>query len=173
MHDAASDTSDLDSPFVASAAGPSLAEFLAARGYRPHALTRTAVGHLHIVGSLNGEPIDMLVDTGAASTIVDEEYCRARGIALTDTGHLGGGAGGAALPVHALGDVVLTLDGEPIRGNGICAIDMSHANAGLRAHGASPVQAVLGADVLTRHQAVIDYTTLTMYLLRPAAEGGE
>jgi hypothetical protein len=141
-----------------------LAELLAARGFRRHAMTRTPVGHLLLVGHLDGQAIDILVDTGAASTIIDLEHCRARGIPLRDTGRLGGGAGGVTLPIHALADLPLTLEGCPLKTDGIFAIDMSHVNEGLRLRGAQQVHAVLGADVLRLHQAVIDYATLSLYL---------
>jgi len=141
-----------------------LAALMSRHRYCRHALTRNRIGHFQLVGRLAGEPVEILLDTGAASTVVDLGYCRRRGLALRDTGRLGGGAGGVTLPIHELGDVGLTLDGLAVRPDGVFAIDLSHVNEGLAEKGAGPVQAVLGVDVLARHEAVIDVATRSLFL---------
>ena len=74
-----------------------LAEFLVARGFRQHHLTKNRVGHFQLVGQLGGRPVDILVDTGAASTIVDLNYCHEQQIPVRDTDCVGGGAGACTL----------------------------------------------------------------------------
>ena len=146
-----------------------LSTLLPSQGFNRHPLRRNAVGHFVLQGHLAGEAIEMLVDTGGSSTIIDLEWIRSRGIPLVDTGRRGGGAGGADMPIYAIGDVPLSLDGTSLRADGIYAIDMSHVNRGLRLNGADPVTGVLGADVLTHHSAVIDYASESLYL-RPSRE---
>jgi len=146
-----------------------LAEFLSQHGFRRHTLIRNQIGQLQLVGLLQGAPVDILVDTGAASTVVDLSYCRAKGIPTRDTGKLGGGAGGITLAIHALDGAMLSLDGYPLRSDGIYAVDLTHVNEGLVMKGAARVQGVLGADVLTYHQAVIDYATMSLFLHHPNA----
>jgi hypothetical protein len=146
-----------------------LAELLSRHGFRRHALLRNQVGHFQLIGLLEAAPVDILLDTGAASTIIDLAYCRAKNIATRDTGKVGGGAGGITLAIHVLDRATLSLDGHPLRSDGIYAVDLAHVNEGLVAKGASRVQAVLGADVLTYHQAVIDYATMSLFLRHPPA----
>jgi hypothetical protein len=141
-----------------------LGDLLAQHGFHRHRLVRNQVGHLQLVGGLHDAPVDILLDTGAASTVVDLSYCRAKGIPTRDTGELGGGAGGITLAIHALHGATLSLDGHPLRSDGIYAVDLTHVNEGLMAKGASRVHGVLGADVLTYHQAVIDYATMSLFL---------
>jgi Aspartyl protease len=148
---------------------PVLAEFLSQRGFRRHTLVRNQIGHLQLVGLLQNAPVDVLLDTGAASTVVDLSYCRAKGIPTRDTGKLGGGAGGITLAIHALEGATLSLDGYALRSDGIYVVDLTHVNEGLVTKGASRVQGVLGADVLTYHQAVIDYATMSLFLRHPNA----
>ena len=52
-----------------------LAELLARYAFRRHPLSRNNVGHLQLVGQLQDRPVDILLDTGAASTVVDLGYC--------------------------------------------------------------------------------------------------
>jgi hypothetical protein len=146
-----------------------LAEFLSQRGFRRHTLVHNQIGHLQLVGLLQNAPVDLLLDTGAASPVVDLSYCRAKGIPTRDTGKLGGGAGGITLAIHALDGATLSLDGYALRSDGIYAVDLTHVNEGLVTKGASRVQGVLGADVLTYHQAVIDYATMSLFLRHPNA----
>lgn len=146
-----------------------LAELLSQDGFHRHQLVRNQIGHLQVVGSLDSAPVDILVDTGAAGTVIDLSYCRAKGIPTRDTGNRGGGAGGIALTIHALDGVTLSLDDCPVRSDGIYAVDLSHVNEGLVTKGASRVHGVIGADVLTYHQAVIDYATMSLFLRHPNA----
>jgi hypothetical protein len=146
-----------------------LAELLSRHGFRRFLMSRTKVGHLQLVGHLDGRPLDIVVDTGAGKTFVELGYCRSEGIAVTDTGHPAApgaraAVGSATVNVHSLGDVQLTLDGLPVRTDGIFAIDMAATNQRLVMMGAEPIRAVIGQDVLRYHQAVIDYATLALFL---------
>ena len=146
-----------------------LANLLSRHGFHRHLLVPNRVGHLQLVGLLQNSPVDILVDTGAASTVVDLSYCRAKGIPTRDTGKVGGGAGGMTLAIHALDGATLSLDGHLLRSDGVYAVDFAHVNEGLVTKGASPVHGVLGADVLSYHQAVIDYATMSLFLHQPNA----
>lgn len=143
-----------------------IAELLSRHGFRRFAMSRTQVGHLKLAGHLGGRPIDIVLDTGAAKTIVDLSYCRSEGIPVSDTGQRGAGAVGTSntVSVYTLGDVRLTLEGLPIRSDGLFAIDMTHTNQKLMMKGVEPIRAVLGQDVLRYHQAVIDCATLALFL---------
>ena len=136
-----------------------LAELLSQHGFRRFMMSRTQVGHLKLVGHLDCRPIDIVLDTGASKTFVELSYCRSEGIAVSDTGQPGHGGN-----VYTLGDVRLTLEGLPVRSDGIFAIDMTSTNQRLMMKGVDPIRAVIGEDVLRYHQAVIDYATLALFL---------
>ena len=145
-----------------------IAELLSRHGFCRFKMSRTKVGHLLLVGHLDGRQIDIVLDTGAAKTFVELNYCRSEGIAVRDTGLPGtpaAGAGGSAAPnVYTLGDARLTLEGLSLRSDGIFAIDMTHTNQKLMMRGVDPIRAVIGQDVLRYHQAVIDYATQVLFL---------
>jgi hypothetical protein len=145
-----------------------IAELLSRHGFRRFMMSRTGVGHLLLAGHLDDRPIDIVLDTGAGKTFVELSYCRSEGIAVIDTGQPGAPAAGAGSStvsnVYTLGDVRLTLEGLPVRSDGIFAIDMTHTNQKLMMRGVDPIRAVIGQDVLRYHQAVIDYATLALFL---------
>ena len=136
-----------------------MADLLSRHGFRRFMMSRSKVGHLQLVGHLDGRPVDIVVDTGASKTFVELNYCRSEGIAVTDTGLPGHGGN-----VYTLGDVRLTLEGLPVQTDGIFALDMSSTNQRLMMKGVDPIRAVIGQDVLRYHQAVIDYATLALFL---------
>ena len=136
-----------------------LAELLARHGFRRITMSRSPVGHLKLAGHLDGRPVDIVLDTGASKTIVELIYCRSEGIDVTDTRQAGHGGN-----VYTLGDVRLTLEGLPIRTDGIFALDMTGTNQRLIMKGVDPIRAVIGQDVLRYHHAVIDYGALALFL---------
>ncbi len=136
-----------------------IAELLSRHGFRRVMMSGTPVGHLKLVAHFDGRPIDTVLDTGASKTFVELTYCRSEGIAVTDTGQPGHGGN-----VYTLGDARLTLDGLPVRTDGIFAIDMSSTNQRLTMRGVDPIRAVIGQDVLRNHEAVIDYATFALFL---------
>ena len=141
-----------------------LAELLLSHGFRRFTMSRSPVGHLKLVGQLDGRPLDVVLDTGASKTFVELNYCRSEGIAVSDTGQPGHGGN-----VHTLGNVRLTLDGMALRSDGVFALDMTSTNQRLIARGVDPIRAVIGQDVLRYHQAVIDYAPLALFLKEEAA----
>ena len=142
----------------------SLSEFLAREGYRRVELERNGVGHFEARGTLGGRAIRVLVDTGAASTVISLSLACELGLEVTSLGRLGGGAGGARLEIFELGGADLELDGAHPKPTALYAMDLSHVNAALAMKGASPVEAVLGADVFVRQKAVIDYGSSSLFL---------
>lgn len=145
-----------------------MAELLTRHGFRRFIMSRTGVGHLLLTGHVEDRPIDIILDTGAGKTLVELGYCRSEGISVTDTGMpsapAAGAQSGAASNVHTLGDTRLSLDGMPLRSDGLFAIDMTFTNEKLAMRGVDPIRAIIGQDVLRHHQAVIDYATLTLFL---------
>jgi len=142
----------------------SLVEFLNKNGYIQIQLQRSGTGHFHIVGELNGHQIEMIVDTGAANTFFSFDLAKEIGMSMTKSEETGSGAGEGELEIHHIHNVRFRLgDFTPIIKE-FYALDMSHANNGLIERGLSPVAGVLGVDVFEEHQAVIDYSSSSLYL---------
>jgi hypothetical protein len=113
----------------------SLPAFLEADGYRRVSLKRNAVGHFEAAGTLAGHSVRVLVDTGAASTVVSLSLAQQMGWKLT-----------------------------PLGRNALVAMDLSHVNAALALKGTTPVDVILGVDVFDRQSAVIDYGSSSLFL---------
>ncbi len=141
-----------------------LSAFLTQEGFQRIALSRSGVGHFHTAGSLSGHFVAVLIDTGAASTVVSLARARELGLTVKKLDMKGGGAGGAQLEIFHLTDATLSLGDVQPRYRALLALDLTHVNQSLAQKGESPVEVILGADVFEAHEAVIDYGSSSLFL---------
>ncbi|HVF51715.1 MAG TPA: retropepsin-like aspartic protease [Pyrinomonadaceae bacterium] len=142
----------------------SLVEFLMQNGFARIPLSRSGVGHFHTEGRLNGRPVAVLIDTGAASSVFSFDVAREMGLPLTKLPMYGGGAGAAKLEIHQIQEAQFVIGDITPKARALLTMDLSHVNQALALKGSSPIDAVLGVDVLEAHSAVIDYGSSSLYL---------
>jgi hypothetical protein len=148
-----------------------LTDFLTARGYLQVPLTRSGVGHFHTSGTLNGRSVEVLVDTGAACTVVAMSIVEALGLRSEWIDQAGGGAGGPLDQFWVYG-ADFRLGSIIPRLAGLVGLDFEQVNAPLRAQGSAEVDMILGVDVFDAHAAIIDYTSHSLFLKAIASEPG-
>lgn len=141
-----------------------LAQFLAQSGYHRIALTPNAVGHFETAGTLAGQPVSVLIDTGASSTVIDLALANRLGLELSKLEMRGGGAGGIDLELFQVHSAELTVGDIPTRVDLLVALDLTHVNESLAHKGTGPVEAILGNDVFNGQAAVIDYGSQSLFL---------
>jgi hypothetical protein len=108
--------------------------------------------------------VRVLIDTGAATTVVSLDLARELGLALAPLGRTGGGAGGANLDIFLVSGADLWLGDVVPRTQGLYAMDLSHVSVALAQKATSPVDAILGVDVFDAQAAVIDYGSSSLFL---------
>ena len=141
-----------------------LTTFLEAAHFRRVPLQRTAAGHFEAAGTLSGHGVRVLIDTGAAKTIVSLSRARELALDLHPLARRGAGAGGSSLEVFQISGAELRLGEVVPRLAGLLAIDLGHVNAALAQKGGQPVDVVLGVDVFDAQAAVIDYGSASLFL---------
>lgn len=142
-----------------------LQEFLKNAFYTELPLRATAFGHLEVSATLNQIPLLLLIDTGAASTVLDISFVNENGFHLIDTAIKGGGVGTTDLTIHQLHVVELNLAGFVMHDITIYAADLQHVKQSLMERGETAIPSgVIGADILSSHKAIIDYENLKLYL---------
>jgi hypothetical protein len=142
----------------------SLIAFLEAAHFRRVPLRRNGVGHFEAAGTLNHRPVRVLIDTGAATTLVSLGLARELGLEVQPLGRRGGGAGGANLDIFEVRGADLRLGAVFPRTRGLFAMDLTHVNAALAQKGATPVDVILGVDVFDAQAAIIDYGSASLFL---------
>lgn len=159
-------------PVAAQAAPDALAAALRADGYTAVPMTRHGDTHLTVDGQVNDVPGTFILDTGAGRTVIDRaaqsRFDEGRDAIV---GGQATGAGGSGLDISALPGNRLRIGDYRDDAFTVRFLALDHVNAAFSQRGEVPVDGVIGADILERGGAVIDYPNLRLYLRNPDAGG--
>lgn len=137
----------------------------AGKGYVTVSLSLTKCGQLELQAAVNGEPARFLVDTGASGTVIDRSSAARWGIGGgSETRSAVGCAGSTQATAVVIGE--LRVDEMVLHDMPVSVVDLSHPNEALEAIGAARVDGVIGGDLLSQKEAVIDYATAELRLLK-------
>ncbi len=141
-----------------------LSAMLRGRNYVEVPMKKVAISDFEINANVNRLKALLLVDTGAAITLIDRELSRAAGINFRPTDFIVGGAGGGKQRI-AVGTVKnFNLNGLKVRQAQIAISDISSLGTQLSEKGKPPLDGYLGADFLRQKSALIDCAGLKLYL---------
>lgn len=143
---------------------PTLKKLLGSRDYIRVPLVLTGTDHFVLVAKINGVSGKFILDTGASHTCVGLDRVEHFGLQTQNSEIKAAGAG--ALGMETLiskGNMIQVGDWERARLK-IVLFDMVHVNEALLSHSALPVDGILGADVLKKGKAIIDYDKKSLYL---------
>lgn len=142
----------------------SLKKFLETQQYIRIPLLLTGTDHFELDARINGVAGKFILDTGASHSCVGLDRSEFFGLATQESEIKAAGAG-------AVGMETLISAGNSIqigtwkKGRiGIVLFDLVHVNQALLSHKAMPVDGIIGADVLKKGKAVIDYHKKSLYL---------
>ena len=141
----------------------SLKKFLQRKNYIKIPLVLTGTNHFEITAKINGVKGRFILDTGASNTCVG--FDRIELFNLTSKESKIKAAGGAT----NMETLVSTKNRIKIgdwkkKKLKIVLFDLVHVNEALTAHKAKPVDGIIGADVLKKTKAIIDYDKSCVYL---------
>ena len=138
--------------------------FLSNEGYIELKMQKLPSGHLHIAGVLNGNDANFILDTGASGTVIDAKRKEKFQMESKATDRQAAGAGGSTMQMQVSNDNELRLGDLNMQDMDLMMINLDHVNMAFERLGIEPVDGVIGADVLTDYEAIIDYVNLTLYV---------
>lgn len=142
-----------------------LSELLAKENYTEISLEQTPIGHFQTEAILDGITVNFIIDTGAASTVLDLEFAQTNHMCIENTGEQGGGVGSSQMDFYKLQPKLLVISGFSLHDPIMYAMDFQHVKQALISKGIeNPAQGVIGADILITHKAIIDYGNQKLYL---------
>lgn len=142
----------------------SLKKFLEQKKYHRIKLGLTKTNHLYVSAYINGIKGDFIVDTGASSSCVDFKYIDYFLMNTQDSSVRAAGAGASNMLTRVSLSNEISISSWTKKKISLVAFDLSHVNLALADHEADLVHGILGADVLQKGKAVIDYARKCMYL---------
>ncbi|WP_400075167.1 TIGR02281 family clan AA aspartic protease [Winogradskyella sp. R77965] len=141
-----------------------LKDFLINKGYSKIRLKLTKTNHFEIKASINGVKGRFILDTGASSSCVGFEAIERFNLIVKDSEIKAVGAGASDMATKISNSNNLKIGTWKKNRVALILFNLSHVNTGLINHNAQPVDGIIGADVLKKGKAIIDYEKKYLYL---------
>ena len=142
----------------------SLKEFLEAKGYHRIKMKTTQTNHLEVGAKINGIEGMFLVDTGASSSCIGFDAIEHFKLNAEESEIRAAGAGAANMLTQLSQKNKIEIQKWKKSKIDFVLFDLRHVNEALVTHKAKKVHGIIGADVLQKGKAVIDYKKGNLFL---------
>ncbi len=142
----------------------SLKKFLRQKKYIKVPLVFTATNHFEVVAKINGVSGRFILDTGASNTCIGIDRIDFFHLISKDSEIKAAGAGAVNMETQISTKNKISLGDWKMRQLKIVLFDLIHINEALTNHKALPVDGIIGADILKKGKAIIDYEKQCVYL---------
>ena len=143
---------------------PSLKVFLHKKKYIAIPLVLTATNHFEVTATINGVKGRFILDTGASNTCIGLDKIDFFKLNSKDSKIKAAGAGATEMLTKLSTKNVIEIGKWYKQKQKIVLFDLVHVNQALTSHQAMPVDGIIGADILKKGRAVIDYHKKRLYL---------
>ncbi|NRT13481.1 retropepsin-like aspartic protease [Flavobacterium sp. 14A] len=141
-----------------------LHEVLKRENYKKIRFTITKTQHLLLTAKINGVKGKFILDTGASNSCIGFESIELFQLNAKDSKTKAAGAGATGMTTQSASNFNLQLGYWKNSHIELVIFDLSHVNEALIAHKAKAVHGIIGADVLLKGKAIIDYCNNYLYL---------
>ncbi|MNK10884.1 hypothetical protein D3C87_289170 [compost metagenome] len=141
-----------------------LYDTLKQKGYTRIKFKISKTQHLLIKAKINGIVGCFILDTGASNSCVGFDGIKHFELSASDSDTKAAGAGATGMLTQTSLKNKLKVGRWTSKNFGLVIFDMSHVNEALLQYKAKPVHGIIGADILMKGKAVIDYYNHCVYL---------
>lgn len=142
----------------------SLQEFLLEKGYTRVKLKLTKTNHFEIKATINGVKGLFILDTGASSSCVGFEAVETFKLKAEASDVKAAGAGASDMLTQISTKNTVKIGKWKKNKVALILFNLTHVNTALTQHQAQPVDGIIGADILKKSKAIIDYDKKYVYL---------
>jgi len=142
----------------------SLKEFLLSNDYTRVKLKLTKTNHLEVKATINKVKGLFILDTGASNSCVGFEDIETFKLLAKDSKVKAAGAGATDMITQSSSKNHIKIGKWQHNKLNLVLFDLGHVNSALINHNAKPVNGIIGADVLKKGKAIIDYNEKYLYL---------
>lgn len=142
----------------------SLKKLLESKGYTKIKLSLTATNHLELKAKINKIEGTFILDTGASSSCVGFDAISHFQLLAEESDLRAAGAGATNMLTQVAQQNKVEIKGWKIKKVDLVLFDLTHVNDALVKHKAEKVHGIIGADILERGKAIIDYKSKNLYL---------
>lgn len=141
-----------------------LKDFLLEKGYAKVKLKLTKTNHYEIKATLNGVKGLFILDTGASNSCVGFEAIETFKLKAKDSEIKAAGAGASDMLTQVSKKNKLKIGKWKKDKVPLILFNLTHVNTALLNYNSKPVDGIIGADILKKAKAVIDYDKNYVYL---------
>ena len=141
-----------------------LQDFLKGKKYKKIKFKVLKTQHLLIKGKINGIKGNFILDTGASNSCVGFESIEHFKLDAQFSETKAAGAGATGIETQLAKNNEIQLGRWKNKKLHLIVFDMSHVNEALTHYKTKPVDGIIGADVLLKGKAIIDYCNHYLYL---------
>ena len=142
----------------------SIQEFLLNKGYTKVKLKLTKTNHFEIKATINGIKGLFILDTGASNSCVGFDGIETFKLTAKDSEVKAAGAGATGMLTQVSKQNKLKIGKWKKDKVALILFNLTHVNTALVSHNAQPVDGIIGADILKKSKAIIDYEKKYLYL---------
>lgn len=141
-----------------------LQQFLLEKGYTKIKLHFTKTNHFEIKATINGCKGLFILDTGASSSCVGFEGIETFKLKAENSEIKAAGAGATDMETKTSEKNKVKIGKWKNNEVVLVLFNLIHVNTALKNHDSKPVDGIIGADILKKGKAIIDYEKKYLYL---------
>ena len=141
-----------------------LQEFLLNKGYTKIKLHLTKTNHFEIKATINGKKGTFILDTGASNSCVGFEGIETFKLHAEHSEIKAAGAGATDMETKMSKKNSVKIGKWRSKSVVLVLFNLTHVNTALENHNSKPVDGIIGADILQKGKAIIDYEKKYLYL---------
>lgn len=142
-----------------------LKRILLRKGYERIKLRKINTNHFEIKSEINGVKGRFILDTGASNSCIDISLKnKFKMVNVEDSETKAAGAGAIGMETKIAHNNEVVLKNWVYKGFSLVLFDLTHVNTALMEHNAKAVDGIIGADILEKGKAIIDYKNKCLYL---------
>lgn len=141
-----------------------LKSFLNSKNYTSVKLELTKTNHFSLKASINGTEGTFILDTGASNTCIGTDKASVFVKNSEESEIKAAGAGATNMDTLISSNNTIEIGKWKKQRQKIVLFDLVHVNEALVSHESTAVDGIIGADILRKNKAVIDYGTNTLFL---------
>ncbi|WP_405609093.1 retropepsin-like aspartic protease [Polaribacter sp. Asnod1-A03] len=127
-------------------------------------LKKIATNHLELKGKINGVKGRFILDTGASNSCVSLDLIAYFKLDAKESDTKAAGAGATDMETQQSDNNLLVIGDWKTKKCHLVLFNLSHVNTALVQHKAKEVHGIIGADILQKGKAFIDYNRNVLYL---------
>lgn len=134
------------------------------KGYVKIKLKKINTNHFEMKLKLNDVKGRFILDTGASNSCIDINLAEKFKLEVEDSTTKAAGAGAIGMETKISSSNNIDINHWKYQNFTVVLLDLTHVNTALTEHQAEAVDGIIGADILEKGKAIINYEKKSLYL---------